>query len=506
MTDYYSTQPTNSFFHDDSGDDKISALSASWRRLVRHYFPISILISVLLAVYIQIHYPNRLPIFIVTTSLALFTIIWSSHRLVSALPIFPLYILLQALTFVCPLFASEILADRRVDVTTELLNACIMPIVFWFSSLLFSWSSTPLRLGSTRRSPPLSNALKHPGLLPHALLIISIVVTWIFSTSWYWTQLPYYLSKGLLTPLRTVSTLSAMAGSFTGAYAWSRGLLRFPAAWLVLLLIPVVNSIASMLLSSIQATLFAALVGLWLGRSKVAFPLTLATLVLIAFMHAGKAEIREVYWNENPSLRPNAFVIISEWWDASVSSFQDLKELDEDARKGNLFTDRLNNLQNLLFIEQELSEDAPLLNGGSLTIIPQVLLPRVFNPDKVRSQEGQALLNIHFGRQESVGATEDTYIAWGFLAEGVGNFGSFIGPVVMGLCTGFLIRVTENVGRGQLILSCPGLLSLALMVFWITTYEMAASTFFASAFQLTFMVLLIGWWFGRFRTTLLGSS
>jgi hypothetical protein len=34
-------------------------------------------------------------------------------------------------------------------------------------------------------------------------------------------------------------------------------------------------------------------------------------------------------------------------------------------------------------------------------------------------------------------------------------------------------------------------------VFWLTTYEMAASTFAAAVFQIVVVVLLMGWWFGR---------
>jgi hypothetical protein len=110
------------------------------------------------------------------------------------------------------------------------------------------------------------------------------------------------------------------------------------------------------------------------------------------------------------------------------------------------------------------------------------------------------LLNLHFGRQRSVADTEKAYIAWGFLSEGVANFGSVAGPLVMGVATGCLLRITENLGRGQVILSSPGLLSLMLSLFWLTSYEMAASTFVAAAFQIIVMVLLVGWWFGRRQT------
>ena len=63
-------------------------------------------------------------------------------------------------------------------------------------------------------------------------------------------------------------------------------------------------------------------------------------------------------------------------------------------------------------------------------MIPEVLLPRFLNPNKIRSHEGQESLNLHFGRQLSVEDTERTYIAWGFLAEGLAT-GSTAGPVIM---------------------------------------------------------------------------
>ena len=189
----------------------------------------------------------------------------------------------------------------------------------------------------------------------------------------------------------------------------------------------------------------------------------------------------------------NPVVLLQAWVGASLASVAQAGE----ARPSNLFTDRFNNLQNLLYVQKEVLAGTPVLDGESFSTIPRSLIPRFLDPSKGRSQAGQVLLNLHFGRQRTLEDTEKTYIAWGFLAEGVGNFGSTAGPVIMGLATGCLLRITENLGRGQLILSTPGLLSLALTVFWLTTYEMATSTFVAAAFQIVVVVLLVGWWFGR---------
>jgi hypothetical protein len=292
----------------------------------------------------------------------------------------------------------------------------------------------------------------------------------------------------LLTPLRTLVGLAGIAGAFTGAYAWAQGRLPSRVVWLVLLAVPLISALGSLLLSSLQGIIFAALLGLWLGRSRQALAITLAGLFLIGFLNTGKAAIREIYWSQGASMPSNPVVLLQEWVVASLAS---VGQAGEDG-PGNIFTDRFNNLQNLLYVQQELLAGTPPLGGESLSAIPQALVPRFLNPNKGRSQEGQVLLNLHFGRQRSVEDTEKAYIAWGFLAEGVGNFGSSFGPLLVGIATGCLLRITENLGRGQLILSTPGLLSLALTLFWLTTYEMAASTFAAAVFQIVVVVLLHG--------------
>jgi len=188
--------------------------------------------------------------------------------------------------------------------------------------------------------------------------------------------------------------------------------------------------------------------------------------------------------------------LVQEWVDASLSP---PKASRKDTDRG-LFSSRLNNLQNLFYVQQSLSRGTSTLGGASLQVIPEVLVPRIFSQDKVRSQQGQVLLNLHFGRQRSLKDTETAYIAWGLLPEGVGNFGSTVGPVVLGLAVGVLVRCTENLSRGQRLLTSPGLLSVALFVLWLTSFEMVASTFLAAAEQLILLVLIGSWLFSQQRS------
>lgn len=472
----------------------IAFLAESWRRLLRRFLPLIAGLFSVLGLVLLLNHPERLPIYLAAIGPALLILQSSSKGKLSVLPVFQLYVVIQALSFASPLFAPEINADRSLFISEALLWSCVLPLILWFSALWFGWQLAPAGLGRLRPRRALSDALRNPGLLPHWSLAVAACLQLLLNSPLYW-ELPGTLAQGLLTPLRTLIGLAGIAGAFTGSFAWAQGSLPRRWLWLVLLVVPLAASLGSLLLSSLQGPLFAMLLGLWLGRSRQALLITLTGLALISFLHMGKPAMRAIYWAQGIPLPSNPVVLVQEWTIASLAVIGQAG----DESLGSLITDRFNNLQNLLYVQQELRAGTPTLDGGSLIVIPEVLLPRIFNPNKVRSHEGQVLLNLHFGRQRSRVDTEKAYIAWGFLAEGVGNFGSTAGPILMGLVTGVLLRITENFGRGQLILSTPGLLSLALSVFWITTYEMAASTFAAAAFQIVFVVLLVGWWFGKNR-------
>ena len=472
--------------------DSIADLALAWRRLLRRFLPLLAAVAAGLALLLLLNNPERLPLYFVSVGAGYAILVASSAGSPAVLPVFPLYVLLQALSFASPLFAREIRADWRVLITEELLASCVLPLLLWFLALWLGWSFTPLGLGRMRPRRPLTDALRNPGFLPHWSLAFAAGLQLLLGSPLYW-QLPGGLAIGLLTPLRTLIGLAGIAGAFTGTYAWAQGRLPSRVVWLVLLAVPIAASLSSFMLSSLQGIIFAALLGLWLGRSRQALAITLVGIVFIGFLHTGKAAIREIYWSQGASMPSNPVVLLQEWVESSLAS---VGRQDGEDGPSNLFTDRFNNLQNLLYVQQELLAGTPALGGGSLSAIPEALVPRFLNPSKGRSQEGQVRLNLHFGRQRSLEDTKNTYIAWGFLAEGVGNFGIIFGPLLMGIATGCLLRITENLGRGQLIISTPGLLSLALTLFWLTTYEMAASTFAAAVFQIVVVVLLVGWWFG----------
>ncbi|MFW6730944.1 MAG: hypothetical protein ACODUE_04295 [Synechococcus sp.] len=422
---------------------------------------------------------------VVAAPLALLLQLWLDHS-GSVLPILPSYLAIQSLVYLLPLAGTSIPSAwfDRFELTSSVAGA----LFIWLFSIGGGWFLTSASLGVVANRSPLGLAQNQP-LLAHQLLGLTLLSRFIYVIPEIWSAFGAE-SASALALIRVVGNLAASTGGFLGAYRWSIGALPVAWTWWLLLGIILFQSFATLLLSSAQVLIFSVLLGLWLGRPKRALPVTLMAIALVAVLQQGKAVLRNRYWEEGTGssalVRLSPTQLVQEWLDASFKTAPS----SESAKKASL-VDRVSNLYNLFYVADRLESGTPTMDGGSLAVIPKVLVPRFLNPTKVRGQEGQVLLNLHFGRQRSRRQTQTTYIAWGFLPEAVGNYGLFMGPLLYGLTVGALIRICENLGRYQTLLSSAGLLSLGLSVIWISSYEMVASTFVGSAAQIVVLIVIL---------------
>lgn len=403
------------------------------------------------------------------------------------LPILPAYLFIQAIVNLVPLAGTSIPAawlDRG-----ELLSGVAVSLALWFLAIGAGWLFTSPRLGIVRDRMPLPLTGSQVWL-SHQLLLVALLCRLGPAVPGFWSLLG---SNGNLvfSLLKVVASFAVTAGGFLGAYRWSTGTLPRAWVWWVLVGTILFQSFSTLLLSSAQGLVLAVLLGLWLGRPQRALPVTLVALVLVGVLQQGKAVLRERYWDNGTASKALAAVnptqLFTEWISASLSE----KTERASSVKPRGLVDRVTNLYNLFYVVDKIESGTPPMDGTSLAVIPQVLVPRIFNSEKVRGQEGQVLLNLHFGRQQTRDQTEVTYVAWGFLPEAVGNFGSFFGPLLYGVVVGMLLRISENLGRRQPLLSAAGLLSLAVTVVWLTSYEMVASTFVGSIAQIIGILLVL---------------
>jgi hypothetical protein len=226
-------------------------------------------------------------------------------------------------------------------------------------------------------------------------------------------------------------------------------------------------------------------------------------MMVLSFLNMGKTTMRERHWgNEYEPTNQNGLVQLSnnfaEWINVSFDALVENNTGGKPGSGANVGTagknqtllDRIDNLQNLLFVIDAIDTDhVKPLHGATYALIPPLLVPRIFWPDKPRSHEGQVLLNVHFGRQD-LNSTFATYIAWGLLPEAYGNFGAVAGSIVLGIFLGFAFAWVENYTARKLVMSTEGFLSLSLLMNIMNSFEMVASVLVTAIFQ-SFIIIIV---------------
>ncbi len=222
-------------------------------------------------------------------------------------------------------------------------------------------------------------------------------------------------------------------------------------------------SASDFLLSAAAANLITVAIGFFWSSGRLPWRFLTVALLALSFLNTGKSTMRSRYWGnedapaEQRSLRdlPRSY---EEWIEVSYRSILengaepgDSSSLPElSAKKNQTLLDRIDNLQNLLFVIDAIRTDhIKPLEGRTYALIPPLLMPRILWPDKPRTHEGQVLLNVHFGRQD-LESTFTTYIAWGLLPEAYGNFGAVTGSILLGAFLGILFAWIENLTARKL--------------------------------------------------------
>lgn len=284
--------------------------------------------------------------------------------------------------------------------------------------------------------------------------------------------------------------LVSMTMGGSGASAFGK------AAFWCLLVVNGMISASEFLLYGVAANLITVAIGFFWSSGRVPWRYLLVAMLSLSFLNTGKTTMRERYWgsDDEPAIAQTFGKLPSlyaEWIGVSYDAI-----LENNGRKGpgpgekavqgnknQTLLDRIDNLQNMLFvIDATKTEHVKLLHGATYALIPPLLVPRILWTDKPRSHEGQVILNVHFGRQD-LSSTFETYIAWGLLAEAYGNFGSISGSLIVGAFLGLSFAWIENLTARKLVISMEGFLSISLLMNLMNSFEMVASVLVTSIFQ-----------------------
>lgn len=261
-------------------------------------------------------------------------------------------------------------------------------------------------------------------------------------------------------------------------------------------------SASGFLLSATTAILASVMIGLFWSNGRMPWRYLTVVVFVLSFLNLGKFTMREQYWSLDGSAAPQ-FTLgemprhYGEWIQASYEAINPNSQADPfhsdrtASPKAQSLIERINNLQNLLFVIEALdTAHITPLYGETYTLIPPLLVPRIFWPDKPRSHEGQVLLNVHFGRQD-LDSTFQTYIAWGLLPEACGNFGEKFGGLILGVSLGLLFAWIENFTARKLLLSLEGFIAFTLLLAMASSFEMVASVLVTTVFQSVMLLIFV---------------
>jgi hypothetical protein len=340
------------------------------------------------------------------------------------------------------------------------------------------WRFAMLRDANPERTARLAPALLGLGVLFHLANILGLLGV---------------LPSGLFPVARTLADAASVGGGVLGGYFIGHRILKASGAvifWLLLTFHCLLTAANYTLFPSVSL-LISVFVGMFVGGGRL--PIVVSTIIVsaFAFFNLSKFEMRARYWEPGAAYARQSLSDLpgryQEWYHLSYDMLTQPKDEFAGGRGGHVeqkLSNRINNLINLL-IAQDAVEHRGIepLHGETYAIIPALLIPRLFWPEKPRTHEGMVLLNVHFGRQTRAESLV-TYISWGLLPEAYGNFGPYFGALICGAVLGYAMGWLEHWARPFPLTSLEALVFFLLVVQFGTSFELVASVWLTSIFQM----------------------
>lgn len=219
--------------------------------------------------------------------------------------------------------------------------------------------------------------------------------------------------------------------------------------------------------------LMAAMLGYVISSKRVPWGLMTGALVVLVVLHAGKADMRNKYWEPgtNAGGVTSVFQIhafMAEWLEHGLESLVSGTERQD-------FVERASLLQLLLMAERLTPDFIGYLEGQSYSMVVEMLMPRFINPQKPTSQATMDMLNIRYGLV-SANQPVRTAIGWGLIAEAYTNYGRMAViavAIVVGIFIGIITRYTVRATP----ISLPTLLGISVMTNMIVLEPVFANLF-----------------------------
>lgn len=392
----------------------------------------------------------------VTVPVLIPTFMWVNYG-AFGIPVLPVVAALFYLYYAMPLLVGDTL---RIYKPSELVWAALSVGCFLTAASLAAWPFLDVLWHKTvaapaKRATRYSRSIKERSLRNisliddlYRLIFVGLATGLIFNAAVAAGKL------GLLgdfagTVRVCVVPLTYVACYLTG-YARGTGLLR-GQRWLFAcggVLAVTALSISGLFLVGGAMNIAAVMLGYVLGTKRVPWLGITLAFALLSILNAGKYTMREAYWARNSQSMQSASLtqipdMMADWFVEGVSN------IGSTARERTpTLLERTSLLHMVLAVQEATPSVIPYLEGETYAMLPQMLVPRFLEPDKIQSQAVLNLLSVRYGR-ESAENTGQTTIGWGMVSEAYANFGNlgvaFVGAVFGVLC-GFLMRLSATAG------------------------------------------------------------
>lgn len=254
-----------------------------------------------------------------------------------------------------------------------------------------------------------------------------------------------------------------------------------------MLLVQCLATMATLFLVGAISTLVLAVIGFVSSSRRLPVLISVATLVLLAILHNGKAAMREIYWDRESRTIPTVTQLpdfFIQWVKAGLKPASDANE----KKLGAKLVDRTSLLQMMCLTTSLSPSNQPFLFGETYKDIPAQFIPRFLWANKPLGHVSTSKLSVYYGLQ-SEEDTANTTIGFGLLAEAYANFG-FFGIAGIGLFFGFFIKKAQCWSAESPMLSGGGLLIVILLA-WSFQTEFTLSMWLASFYQASIAVLVV---------------
>jgi hypothetical protein len=407
---------------------------------------------------------------------------------VQGLPLFPVF----AATFL-PTFAMPLLYEHPIVILFSPWNQFVAALTaagFLFLSAFVWWEVAKRPSRAPRRCLVLNAAAAE------LFFLGTLAAGCLFAVASYGNWINF--SPGISSIIRAIVLALEALACFVLSFRSGAGQLvgEKRVLFRILFVALLISTLPGLLLVGAMSFSAVAALGFTLGARRFPWRSGLVAVLLFVLLHAGKGPMREIYWqeDEDPTIQPTAYPSFFLQWVAI--SWRNFFDADTEGIESQSLLERASLMQLLLYVQAMTPDVVPFMEGDTYTVIPGLLIPRIFSEEKLASHEGTYRLNIHYGFQTR-DDTAKTTIGFGLLNEAYANFG-FVGVGMLAILLGAYYGVVERWARMAPVLSFRSLFAVIVASYAFQT-EFAASVYVTALFQSTVALIIIAVLFMRTR-------